>query len=50
MKKQDKSTARELNEMEICNMPEREFKVMIIKILTELGKRVETSVRSSTKR
>ena len=38
MKEQDKITAKELNEMEISNMPDRKFKVMVIKILNELEK------------
>ena len=38
MKKQDQITARELNETETCNMPNREFKVLVIKIFTALGK------------
>ena len=38
MKEQDKITARELNEMEISYMSDREFKLMIIKILTGLEK------------
>ena len=37
MKEQNRIT-RELNEMEIINMPDRELKVMIIKILTGLEK------------
>ena len=41
MKEQDKTTARELNEMEINNMPDREFKVMVIKIFSGLEKRAE---------
>ena len=41
MKKQDKTTARDPSEMYINNMPDQEFKVMIIKILTGLEKRVE---------
>ena len=41
MKKQDKITARKLNKMEISSMPDREFKAMVTKILTRLGKRVE---------
>ena len=49
MKEQDKITARELNEMEISNMPDREFKVMVIKIL-DLRKEWKTLVRPSTKR
>ena len=36
LKEQDKITAKELNEMEIDNMPEIEFKVMIIQIITGL--------------
>ena len=40
MKEQDKIRARELNEMEITNMPDREFKVMAIKILTGFQKEV----------
>ena len=38
MKKQAKITAREINEMEINNSSDKEFKVMIIKILTGLEK------------
>ena len=41
MKEQDKIRARELNEMEITNMPDREFKVMAIKIHSGLEKREE---------
>ena len=41
MKAQDKITTRELNETEIRNMPDREFKVIIIKIPTRLEKRAE---------
>ena len=40
MKEQDKITARDLNEMEISNMPDREFQVMVIKKLSGLEKRV----------
>ena len=38
---QDKATARDLSGTDISNVPERDFKVMIIKILTGLEKRVE---------
>ena len=41
MKEQDKITTKELNETEINNMPDREFKVMVIKVLTGLEKRVD---------
>ena len=35
--------------MEISNIPEKEFKIMVIKMLTELG-RIMNIVRSSVKR
>ena len=38
MKEQDKITARDLNAVEISNMPEREFKVMVLKILKDWRK------------
>ena len=41
MKEQVKIRTRELNEMEISNMLDREFKVMVIKILSGFEKRVE---------
>ena len=41
MKEQDKITARQLNEMEISNMPDRKCKIIVIKILIGLEKRVE---------
>ena len=36
-----KITARDLSETEISNMPNKEFKVRIIKILTKIEKRVK---------
>ena len=41
MKEQGKAIARDLSETDVSNMCDREFKVMIIRILTELEKRVE---------
>ena len=35
MKEQDKTTARDLNKTDTSNMPDKEFKVMIIKVLDE---------------
>lgn len=37
----DTVTARELNKTEVNNMPNRQFKVMVIEILTGLEKRME---------
>lgn len=36
MRQQDKITAKELNETEISNMLDKEFKVIVIKIITRL--------------
>ena len=41
MKEQNKITPKQLNETEISNKPHREFKIIVIKILTGLAKRVE---------
>jgi len=41
MKKQDKITARDLNKTETSNTPDREFEVMVIRILMGLERRVE---------
>ena len=41
IKEQDKSKTRNLSEVEISHVTDSEFKVMIIKILTELEKRVK---------
>ena len=44
-KEQDKNThthKKTLNEEEIGNIPEKEFRVMIVKMIQNLGKRMET--------
>ena len=41
MKEQDKLTAGDVSETEMSNIPDREFKVMMIKILTGVQKRLE---------
>ena len=41
MKEQDKTSEKELSETEISNLPNKEFKVMVIKILIGLGKRID---------
>ena len=41
-KKKDKTTEKELSEVEICNLSNKEFiKVMITKMFKELGKRFD---------
>ena len=50
MKEQDKITAKDLNEMEISNMPDEEFEVIVLKIIIGLeGKKLTNSVKTSTK-
>ena len=40
-KEQDKTSEKELNETEISNLPNKEFKVMVIQMLNELGRRMD---------
>lgn len=39
-KEQNKTSKKDLNEMKIINLPDKEFKISIIKMLTELGRRM----------
>ena len=41
MKGQDKTPEKQLNEVEIGNLPEKEFKIMIVKMIQGLRKRME---------
>lgn len=45
----DKITARNLSELEVSNMPERIFKVVIINIFIRLEKRIEDSSETLNK-
>ena len=40
-KEQDKNTQKQLNEKEIGNLPEKEFRVMIVKMMQDLRKKME---------
>ena len=42
MKKQDKTPEEELSDVEIGNLPKKELRVMIIKMLKELWRRMDT--------
>ena len=44
MKEQDKSPEKQLNEVEIGNLPEKEFRIMIVKMIQDLGKRMEAKI------
>ena len=39
MKEQDKSPEKQLNEVEIGNLPEKEFRIMIVKMIQKKKKR-----------
>ena len=41
MKAQDKTPEKQLNEMERSNLPEKEFRVMIVKMIQNLRNRME---------
>ena len=36
MKGQDKALGKQLHEIEICNLPEREFRIVIVKMVQDL--------------
>ena len=44
MKEQGKSPEKQLNEVEIGNLPKREFRIMIVKMIQDLGKRMEAKI------
>ena len=41
MKEQDKTPEKQLNEVEIGNLPEKQFRIMIVKMIQDLGKRMD---------
>ena len=44
MKEQDTSPEKQLNEVEIGNLPEKEFRVMILKMIQDFRKRMEAEI------
>lgn len=49
-KEQDIAPGKEINEIQISQLPDNEFEVMVIKMLIELGEEWVNSVRTSTNR
>ena len=45
MKEQDKTPEKQLNEVEIGNLPEKEFRIMIVKVIQDLRKRMEAKIK-----
>ena len=46
IKEQDKNLQEQLNEEEIGNLPEKEFRIMIVKMIQNLGKRMEAQTEN----
>ena len=44
MKEQDGTPEKQQNEVEIGNLPEKEFRIMIVKMIQDLGKRMEAKI------
>ena len=44
MKEQDKTPEKQLNEVEMGNLPEKEFRIMIVKMIQDLRKRMEAKI------
>ena len=49
MKGHNKTPEKQLNEVEIGKLPEKEFRIMIMKMIQDLGKTVEKMQEMSTK-
>ena len=45
MKEKDKTPEKQLNEVEIGNLTEKEFRIMIVKMIQDLGKRMEAKIK-----
>ena len=48
-KGQDKTSEKQLNEVEIGNLPEKEFRIMVVKMIQDLGKTMEKMQDTFTK-
>ena len=44
MKKQHKTPEKQVNEVEIGNLPEKEFRIMIVKMIQDLRKGMEAKI------
>ena len=44
VKEQDKTTEKQQNEVEISNLPEKEFRIMIVKMIQDLRKRMKAKI------
>ena len=44
MKGQDKTPEKQLNEVDIGNLPEKEFRIMIVRMIQDLGETMEAKI------
>ena len=44
VRRQDKTPEKQLNEVETGNLPEKEFRIMIVKMIQDLRKRMEAKI------
>ena len=47
MKEQDKTAEKQLNEVEISNLPEKEFRIMIVKMSQDLRKKMQAKIEKT---
>ena len=45
IREQDKTPEKQVNKVEIGNLPEKEFRIMIVKMIQDLGKRKEAKIK-----
>ena len=45
MKEHDKTPEKQLSEVEIGNLPEKEFRITTVKMIQDLGKRMEAKIK-----
>ena len=46
MKEQEKTPEKQLSEVEIHNFPEKDFRIMIVKMIQDLGKTMEAKIET----
>ena len=49
-KDQDKTPEKQLNEVEVGNLPEKEFRITTVKMIQDLGKRMEAKIKKMPRR
>ena len=45
MKEQDKTPEKQVNEGEMGNLPEKEFRIMIVKMIQDLRRKMEVKIK-----